>query len=243
MAKQKLQETNVYTLLFALFMSALVAGGLAYLKKAWGPLQKENELLFSKNQILGSVMEVTPDTDVDQIFKERVEGKLIDNNGKVTSEKVEEALNINLYKESKVKPEKRRFPVYTYKAEDGKIKYIVPTVGLGLWDQIKAYVALEEDKNTIAGIVFDHVAETPGLGAKIKDDAGFYTDFIGEKIFNKSGELVGVTVFKGNGDPANVNKDDHKIDAISGATITGDGVTDMLKNELTLYKPFLTSKK
>lgn len=242
MAKQKLQETNVYTLIFALLMSALVAGGLAFLKQVWGPQQKANELLFSKNQILGSVMEVSADTDVNKIFQERVKGVIIDNNGKVTSENIEEALNINLYKESKVDASKRKFPVYTY-TENGKNRFIIPTVGLGLWDQIKAYVALEEDKNTIAGIVFDHVGETPGLGAKIKDDAGFYTDFIGEKIFNKTGELVGVNVFKGNGDPANTNKNDHKIDAISGATITGDGVTAMLKNELTLYKPFLTSKK
>jgi len=100
-------------------------------------------------------------------------------------------------------------------------------------------VALKSDKNTIAGIAFDHLAETPGLGAKIKDDPTFYEDFKGEQIFNKEGSLVGVLVRKGNNDPLNTNKSDHTVDAISGATITGDGVEDMLQNELANYLSYL----
>lgn len=240
MAKERMQESNWYTLLFALGMSALVAGGLAFLKETWGPKQTENELLFSKKQILYSVMEELP-ADVESVFDDKVSGVLINNQGKVISEDKNEALRIKLYKEVK-SGDNRRFPVYTYTDDKGEKKYILPIVGLGLWDQIMAYVALEEDKNTIAGITFDHVNETPGLGAKIKDDASFYTDFIGEKIFNEKGEVVAVTVKKGNGDPANTDKTDHEVDAISGATITGDGVTKMLLDEFKLYEPFLKAK-
>ena len=49
------------------------------------------------------------------------------------------------------------------------------------------------------------------------------------------GQLVGISVSKTNNDPKDTDKDDHEVDAISGATITGDGVTDMIKERLAHY--------
>lgn len=234
-----IKESVGYTLGFVLFMCLLVAGGLAFLKKVWGPMQTENELNFAKEQILSSVMDLDADTDISAVFEERVSGIIVNANGDVVSEDINEALGISLYKEAKVNPSERKLPIYTFKSDDGKENYIMPTVGAGLWDQIMSYVALESDKNTIAGISFDHVAETPGLGAKIKDDPTFYEDFKGEKIFDDAGTLVGVLVRKGNNDPLNTDKSDHTVDAISGATITGDGVEDMLQSELSNYLSYL----
>ena len=114
--------------------------------------------------------------------------------------------------------------------------------GKGLWDAIWGYIALEEDKNTIKGAVFDHKGETAGLGAEITQQ-WFQSRFLGEKVFDPQGNLVGINVSKTNNDPKDLDKDDHEVDAISGATITGDGVTDMIKERLTHYLPYLKQEK
>ena len=67
----------------------------------------------------------------------------------------------------------------------------------------------------------------------------FKESFVDEKVFNENGELVGITVLKGNNDPKNQDKNDHEVDAISGSTITGDGVTNMIKERLNNYLPYL----
>ena len=91
--------------------------------------------------------------------------------------------------------------------------------------------------STIKGAVFDHKGETAGLGAEITQ--GWFQDrFVGEKIFNQTGELVGINVSKTNNDPKGLDKEDHEVDAISGATITGDGVTDMISERLAHYTAY-----
>ena len=89
----------------------------------------------------------------------------------------------------------------------------------------------------IQSAYFDHKAETPGLGANIKERF-FMDDFIGEHLLDDNGNFSGVTVAKGNADPRNDRKEDNKVDAIAGATITGDGVTAMIKSDLALYKSY-----
>ena len=68
-------------------------------------------------------------------------------------------------------------------------------------------------------------------------------DFTGEHLLDENGNFVGVTVAKGNQDPKNVRKTDNKVDAIAGSTITGNGVTDMIKNDLRLYVPYFKNLK
>ena len=117
----------------------------------------------------------------------------------------------------------------------------MPLQGAGLWDAIWGYVALEEDMKTIKGAVFDHKGETAGLGAEITQD-WFQNRFVGEKIYDNDGVLVGINVSKTNNDPDGLDKDDHEVDAISGATITGDGVTDMIIERLAHYTPYFKNK-
>ena len=126
--------------------------------------------------------------------------------------------------------------MYIAEVEEAKY-YIVPLRGAGLWDAIWGYIALEDDMTTIKGAVFDHKGETAGLGAEITQD-WFQDRFVGEKIFNQAGELVGINVSKTNNDPNGLDKDDHEVDAISGATITGDGVTDMISERLAHYTAY-----
>jgi Na+-transporting NADH:ubiquinone oxidoreductase subunit C len=99
------------------------------------------------------------------------------------------------------------------------------------------------DQNMIVqGAYFDHKGETPGLGANIKQRY-FMDDFIGEHLLDASGNFKGITVAKGNNDPKNNDKTDYEVDAIAGATITGDGVSAMIKSDLKLYVDYFKTLK
>ena len=116
---------------------------------------------------------------------------------------------------------------------------MAPIRGKGLWDAIWGYVAM--DKNMVVqGAYFDHKGETAGLGANIKERF-FMDDFVGEHLKDESGNFVGIAISKSNGDPLNNDKTDNEVDAIAGATITGDGVAAMIKSELKLYVPYFNS--
>jgi Na+-transporting NADH:ubiquinone oxidoreductase subunit C len=136
--------------------------------------------------------------------------------------------------------QKRDLPLFVGQ-KAGQTYYIAPIRGKGLWDAIWGYVAMDENM-VIQGAYFDHKGETPGLGANIKQRY-FMDDFNGEKLLTASGEFKGITVAKGNNDPKNLIKDDYEVDALAGATITGDGVSAMIKSDLKLYLPFFKNLK
>jgi Na+-transporting NADH:ubiquinone oxidoreductase subunit C len=110
--------------------------------------------------------------------------------------------------------------------------------GKGLWDAIWGFVALDNNL-VVKGVYFDHKGETPGLGANIKQRY-FMDDFTGESILNGT-EYAGIEVAKGNNDPTNEIKDDNEVDALAGATITGNGLSTMIKESVKLYKSYLES--
>ena len=143
--------------------------------------------------------------------------------------------------QTRAKEGKSRFlPLFVGK-QDGKTVYVAPIRGKGLWDAIWGFVAL--DKNMVVkGTFFDHAGETPGLGANIKQRY-FMDDFYGEKLLTDAGVFKGIAVAKGNNDPKNEIKDDYEVDALAGATITGDGVSAMIKKDLKLYLPFFQNLK
>tara|TARA_B110000091_G_scaffold187629_1_gene208955 strand:- start:375 stop:1070 length:696 start_codon:yes stop_codon:yes gene_type:complete len=134
----------------------------------------------------------------------------------------------------------RQLPLFVGE-KDGLTFYVAPIRGKGLWDAIWGYIAM--DKNMVVkGAYFDHKGETPGLGANIKQRY-FMDDFIGEHLMSETGNFKGITVAKGNNDPKNEEKTDYEVDAIAGATITGDGVSAMIKSDLKLYVPYFKSLK
>lgn len=233
------RNSNGYTFLFAGIMVVVVGALLAFAATSLKPMQDINV----KNEKMQNILSTIGVTDVtreeaqgkfDEFIKEQLALKI---DG--SSDDAVKAFNIDLKAELKKKPEEQRFPLYVAE-KDGSKFYIIPLRGAGLWDAIWGYIALNDDFNTIAGVSFDHKGETPGLGAEIKQQ-WFLDYFKDEKIFDKDGNLVGVAVAKGNNDK--VNKDDNKVDAISGATITGDGVTDMIKERLAHYKQYIDNQK
>ena len=144
------------------------------------------------------------------------------------------AFDLDIVKESKKADDERLLPIFIY--ENGGTKnYIIPMQGSGLWGPINAYLALSEDLNTIAGIVFDHQGETPGLGAEITKDF-FQDQFKGKKLYD-SNNVVAIDVLKGTGN--DIDGKPHAVDGIAGATITADGVEDMFKDELANYSAYL----
>ncbi|MFN4198462.1 MAG: Na(+)-translocating NADH-quinone reductase subunit C [Flavobacterium sp.] len=233
------RDSNGYTFMFATILVVVVASVLAFLATFLKPMQTEN-MRNEKMQNILSTIGVTDvsreqaqaefDTYIKQQISLRADG---------TEDESVKAFEVELKNELKKKVEDQRFPLFIAE-KDGNTFYIIPLRGVGLWDAIWGYIALREDFNTVAGVSFDHKGETPGLGAEITKPF-FIESFRDEKIFDKDGNLVGIAVAKGNNNKT--NKDDNKVDAISGATITGDGVTDMIVERLQHYKVFIENQR
>lgn len=119
--------------------------------------------------------------------------------------------------------------------------YIVPLQGKGLWGPIWGYLALGKDFNTVSGATFGHKGETPGLGAEIAEDA-FQKQFIGKQLFDGEGNFTSITVQKG-GAAKYAGGVEHAVDAISGGTMTSNGVTAMLADCMEYYRPFFQNMK
>jgi Na+-transporting NADH:ubiquinone oxidoreductase subunit C len=175
-----------------------------------------------------------------EFFKYIKKQLIVDANGNTTEDTKAYLIDVKKEQAKAKNGGTRRLPLFVGE-KDGKTFYIAPIRGKGLWDAVWAYVAL--DKNMIVqGVFFDHKGETPGLGANI-NQRFFMDDFTGEHLLNASGAFKGIAVAKGNNDPKNLIKDDHEVDALAGATITGDGVSVMIKTDLKLYLPYFKTLK
>ncbi|MEK9740381.1 MAG: Na(+)-translocating NADH-quinone reductase subunit C [Flavobacteriaceae bacterium] len=232
------RDSNAYTFLFATLMVLVVASALAFTATSLKDLQAANVRKEKMQNILATIGIETDREQAEEMYNKYITAALsLTSSGAVDADV--NAFEINLNNELKKPVDQQRFPVYEANVDGAKF-YVVPLRGAGLWNAIWGYIALKEDKNTIQGAVFDHVGETAGLGAEITQQ-WFQDRFKDEKVFNEAGELVGITVSKTNNDPKDTDKNDHEVDAISGATITGDGVTNMILERLTHYIPYLKS--
>lgn len=233
------RDSNMYTFLFSAVMVLIVAASLAATATSLQDIQAENVRKEKMQNILATIGIIVEREKAPEIYtKYIIEELALISDGSI--DKKVDAFKLKLNLETKKPIKQQRFPLYLAKV-DSLQYYIVPLRGAGLWDAIWGYVALEGDKNTIKGAVFDHKGETAGLGAEITQK-WFQDRFTGEKIFNNDGELVGISVSKTNNDPNGMDKEDHEVDAISGATITGDGVTDMIKERLQNYLSYFNNK-
>ena len=231
------RDSNGYTFGFAAAMVLVVASVLAFTASSLKDLQSENVRKEKMQNILSTIGIETDREGAEELFNNYIVEQLALRNDGTVDENVDAFSDVKLALELKKDVETQRFPLYVASVEESKY-YIVPLRGSGLWDAIWGYIALDEDRNTIKGAVFDHKGETAGLGAEITQQ-WFMDRFVGEKIFDVSGKLVGISVSKTNNDPNDTDKDDHEVDAISGATITGDGVSDMIIERLQHYLPYL----
>ena len=227
---------NTYTFLYASIMVIIVAAILSTVAMTLKPLQKRNYEIEKKQNILASVNIASTVKDAEDIYAEKVlKSYVVDING---NEKEGDAFNTDLKKEMDKASSERSLPVFECQTEDG-LKYVFPLRGSGLWGPIWGYIALDDDLNTIYGANFDHEGETPGLGAEISSDA-FESQFKNnKKLFDESGNLTSILVTK----VGEVAPEEHKVDGISGGTITSKGLERMLLDDFTNYKEFLKKKK
>jgi Na+-transporting NADH:ubiquinone oxidoreductase subunit C len=114
---------------------------------------------------------------------------------------------------------------------------VLPLQGAGLWGPIWGYIGMTSDFQNVVGVVFDHKSETPGLGAEITTDK-FRSQFQGKTIFS-NGEFVSVKVVKGGVAKLAADLQTYSVDAISGGTITSQGVNNMIENVLGSYLPYI----
>ncbi len=238
-------DKNVYTVVFAAVMVVVVGSVLAFLASSLKDRIQENERFEKQQNILyamgvhenvdeGSVNFI-PTDKVEAEFSKYIIEQLVIKGDETT--KNDEAYLIDLKKQLTLykKGETPELPLFIGE-KDGKKSYIIPMYGKGLWDAIWGFIALD-DTMTVQGVYFDHKGETPGLGANIKQRY-FMDDFSGESILDGT-RYSGIKVAKGNNDPLNNKKNDNEVDALAGATITGNGVAAMIKESVNLYKDYL----
>lgn len=228
-------NTNAYTFMFAVAMVVVVGSILAFAATSLQPMQYENMRQEKMQNILGTVGIETDRAGAEEQYRRYITEEIVlDSNGE--EREGVQAFDVDLAKELKMPANEQNFPLYIAEVE-GEKYYIIPLRGSGLWNAIFGYIALQDDVNTVKGAVFDHLGETPGLGAEITQE-WFRERFADEQIFDDSGNLIGISVVKG----TSTAKDDNRVDAISGATITGDGVSDMISERLLHYLPYFRTQ-
>ena len=238
-----MRQSNLYVIGFSAGLTIILGGLLSFASLGLRPIQQAQVTLDTQKKILGAVMSLQPSDDVPTIYGQRIKSLVVNAKGEEVNEVEGEpvvAENVDIGKQFKLPPEERLYPVFKLVSEnnpDEADSYILPVYGNGLWDNISGYIALEKDMATLRGAVFDHEGETPGLGARITS-VDVQSRFKGKKIYDGVGELVGVSMVKGEtGDPSIYG--DNEVDGMSGATLTAIGVNNMLRNYLGYYEPYL----
>jgi Na+-transporting NADH:ubiquinone oxidoreductase subunit C len=128
-------------------------------------------------------------------------------------------------------------PMYLCYLEDELSAYIIPFTSRGLWGKIFGYLALDTDGVTLKGFTVYRHQETPGLGGEI-EKRWFQRNFSGKKIVDQGGDFVSVAIAKGRAaDTVPETRQPNYVDGISGATLTGQFLSEGLKDILLDYEP------
>ena len=226
------KQGNTYTFLYSVVLVIVVAALLSVISLSLQPRQNENRENEKRQNILSAIHVSSTANNSAELFGKYIKKQFIIN---ARGEKIEgNAFNVNIEEQYNQPVEKRELPVFVAEI-DGATKYILPIYGAGLWGPIWGYISLDDNKDTIYGTFFDHKGETPGLGAEITTPA-FNNQFRNKQIFSGN-TLEGIRVVKG-GNATGTNE----VDAISGGTITSQGVQSMIKSYLTCYESFLKQK-
>jgi len=241
-------DKNSYTIIFAIAMVIVVGGLLAFTASALRPKIDNNERLEKQQNILyamgineneGSSAVFVSTDKAPGLFNQYIKKQIVIEGDKVSENDKAYLIDVKKEQTSAKAGNLRKLPLFIGE-KDGKTYYIAPIRGKGLWDAIWAYIAMDENM-VVQGAYFDHKGETAGLGANIKQRF-FMDDFIGEHL-KSNGNFKGINISKSNNDPKNEDKTDNEVDAIAGATITGDGVSAMIKSELKQYVPYFDNLK
>ncbi|ETR70023.1 MAG: Na+-transporting NADH:ubiquinone oxidoreductase subunit C [Candidatus Magnetoglobus multicellularis str. Araruama] len=209
-----------FALMLSIICSLLITGAASGLKS----LQQENVKLDKIANILKAANLITgnhkpPKEVIQRLYRDHIREVIVDKSGQPTDIMTDDALHL-----------------YYYHNENAIDGYIIPINTKGLWGKIQGYLAFQNDGQTVSGFsVFSH-AETPGLGGEI-ENAWFRKNFQGKKILNAQNQFVSVGIAKGKVKHLPKNLQDHYVDGISGATLTGQYLSEGIKSTLTKYEP------
>ena len=229
-------HSNQYTLIYAAVISIVTAVVLAVTAEGLRPAQEANVLLDTKSNILRAVrLDLSEASSIETTYNNQIEELVLNAEGEVLPDL--DVRSVALKDEVSKPATERKLPLYVFTAEDGKKRYIIPMRGVGLWGPIWGFISLEEDFNTVYGATFDHKGETPGLGAEIAE--GFFQErFQGKKLLDTGGQFVSVNVVKST--EKTEYGPEHRVDAISGGTITSNGTDEMIENCVKPYMAYFS---
>lgn len=246
-------KTITVTVLLCVICSVIVSAAAVLLR----PQQITNKELDKKTNILAAAGLLDGSQSVEQAF-EKITTKVIDlDTGKFTdavdpktydtrkaakdpamSEKLDRGEDI-----ASIKRQARYQLVYLVEQEGELKKIILPVHGYGLWSTLYGFLALEGDLNTVVGLGFYSHAETPGLGGEV-DNPLWKAQWQEKKVYPENSMDPKLRVVKGKVDPA-LPDAEYKIDGLSGATLTSNGVTNLIQFWMgeNGYAPFLANLK
>ena len=242
-------NNNVYTVVYTTVIVVVVAAILAFVSQSLKAKQDANEKAETISQMLTSAGYGTK-AELDRLdnsakldkYAEEVEEAFIIN---LDGEKVRELEGITVYGPKDLKRQnynikgganktgEPEIPVFIFK--NGRT--VVPIYGAGLWGPIWGYISFNSDLS-IGGAYFDHESETAGLGAKIKDDPSFQAEFVGEKADFSSANVFDIVKGGSPKDGEGLSLIDNKIDAITGATMTSQGLDAAIDTWLAAYAKY-----
>ncbi len=229
------KNSNSYQIIYSAIMVVLVGAVLALIYMNLKPKQDVNIANDTRSQILSALhIAVASDDEIPATYEKYItQDLLVDLEGNVLDSAKNCAFDVDMKKNMKLDESERQLPVFKCTLDDGSVKFVIPVYGAGLWGPIWGYVAVNDDGNTIYGADFSHESETPGLGARITEDA-FQDQFVAKELY-QDGEFKNVSVMKKGQTPTDGSD---YVDAISGATITSRGVGAMMKQCMAAYDPF-----
>ncbi|OGR23297.1 MAG: NADH:ubiquinone oxidoreductase subunit C [Desulfobacterales bacterium RIFOXYA12_FULL_46_15] len=215
--KNKKKNVILFALLLSVICSLIITASAVGLKG----LQNANMALDKKIKILMAadlIKDKKPSKkDINALYDAHIQEVTVDSKGNVIQTYVPDSLNLYFYQ------------------DNGVIKgYVLPINTRGLWGKIQGYLAFENDGQTVSGFsVFSH-SETPGLGGEI-ESAWFRKNFKGKKILNSRNKFVSVGIAKGKAENLPKDLQNHYVDGISGATLTGKYLSEGIKETLMKY--------
>ena len=243
-------NNNVYTVIYTTVIVVIVAALLAFVSQSPKAKQEANEKADTISQMLTSAQYGTKAEisglgnaavlekyaqEIDKAFVIDLEGNVLRDldEMEVYSPKQLKRQNYNI-KGGPNKTGEPELPVFLFK--NGRT--VVPIYGAGLWGPIWGYMSFDTDLKTIGGAYFDHESETAGLGAKIKDDPSFQQEFVGEVADFSSKNVFEIVKGGAPKDAEGKSVVDNKIDAISGATMTSQGLDAAIDTWLGAYAKY-----
>ena len=231
MSKKNITNSNTYIIIYSIVMVIIVAFLLTFVSKALQAKSDANVAIDKKSQILAAlnIRNLSTDEVEDKYAAVVVADEVVDCDGNVVKDgksKDHAAFEMNSKDVNK-----KSLPLYVCQV-DGETKYVVPVYGMGLWGSLWGYISINSDGKTVYGAYFSHQSETAGLGALITEEK-FQDQFKGKVVFGEDNSVKLSVVKKGK----NIEglSPESRCDAVTGATLTSNGVDDMIKESLKDY--------